>query len=127
MSFYQRRRILPRRFRLVLSSVLQTSGLPFSDILTEKEIEEAFESISDEPTQALEDILKDMAEEGEVEVGQENIEDANLDDMLENAGEAPVIRIVNSILIEALRKGASEQLIAASVDPYSSNMSSSAK
>ena len=43
MSFYQRRRILPRRFRLVLSSVLQTSGLPFSDILTEKEIEEAFD------------------------------------------------------------------------------------
>ncbi len=43
MSFYQGRRILPRRFRLVLSSVLQTSGLPFSDILTEEEIEEAFD------------------------------------------------------------------------------------
>ena len=43
MSFYQGRRILPRRFRLVLSSVLQASSLPFSDILTEKEIEEAFD------------------------------------------------------------------------------------
>ncbi len=42
MSFYQERRILPQRFRLVLSSVLQASGLPFSDILTEDDIEEAF-------------------------------------------------------------------------------------
>ena len=77
-------------------------------VALEKEIKETLESISNEPTQALEDILKDMAEEGEVEVGQESIEDANLDDLLENAGEAPVIRIVNSILIEALRKGASD-------------------
>lgn len=77
-------------------------------IALEKEIMEALESIANEPAQALEDILRDMAEEGEVEVGQETQEDANLDDLLENAGEAPVIRIVNSILIEALRKGASD-------------------
>ena len=43
MSFYQGRRHLPQRFRLVLASVLQPSGLPFSDVLTEDEIEEAFE------------------------------------------------------------------------------------
>ena len=43
MSFYQGRRFLPQRFRLVLSSLLQASGLPFSDILTEKEIQEAFD------------------------------------------------------------------------------------
>ena len=43
MSFYQGRRFLPRRFRLVLASVLQTSGLPFSDVLTEEEIKEAFD------------------------------------------------------------------------------------
>lgn len=42
MSFYQGRRSLPRRFRLVLASVLQASGLPFSNILTEEEISEAF-------------------------------------------------------------------------------------
>jgi type IV pilus assembly protein PilB len=77
-------------------------------IALEKEIEDVIESISNEPAQALEDILKDMAEEGEVEVGQDSLEEANLDDMLETAGEAPVIRIVNSILIEALRKHASD-------------------
>lgn len=42
MSLYQGRRTLAQRFRLVLSSVLQASGLPFSHILTEKEIEQAF-------------------------------------------------------------------------------------
>ncbi|VGO20079.1 GspE/PulE family protein [Pontiella sulfatireligans] len=77
-------------------------------VALESEITEAIESVSNEPAQALEDILKDMAEDGDVEVGQEEIEDADLDQMLETAGEAPVIRIVNSILIEALRKHASD-------------------
>lgn len=77
-------------------------------IALEKEIEDVIEAISGDSAQALEDILKDMADEGEVEVGQETIDDANLDEMVENAGEAPVIRIVNSILIEALRKHASD-------------------
>ena len=43
MSFYLGRRSLPQRFRLVLSSVLQAPGLPFSDVLPEKEIEAAFD------------------------------------------------------------------------------------
>jgi hypothetical protein len=44
MSFYQGRRFLPQRFRLVLLSVLQSTGLPFSDVLTEAEIEDAFDA-----------------------------------------------------------------------------------
>ena len=43
MSFYHGRESLPHRFRLVLLSVLQASGLPFSDVLTEGEIEDAFD------------------------------------------------------------------------------------
>ncbi len=77
-------------------------------VALEKEIADAIASIEQKPAQALEDILKDMADEGDVEVGKELLEDASLDDMVENAGEAPVIRIVNSILIEALRKHASD-------------------
>ncbi len=77
-------------------------------IALEKEIGDIIEALSSDSAQALEDILKDMAEEGEVEVGQDTIGDASLDEMVENAGEAPVIRIVNSILIEALRKHASD-------------------
>ena len=77
-------------------------------IALENEIGNVIEALSGDSALALEDILKDMAEEGEVEVGQEAFDDANLDDMVEGAGEAPVIRIVNSILIEALRKHASD-------------------
>ncbi len=43
MSFYHGRESLPQRFRLVLLSVLQANGLPFSEVLTEGEIEEAFD------------------------------------------------------------------------------------
>lgn len=43
MSFYQTRRSLPDRFRLVLSSFLQKDGLPFSEVLSEEQIQQAFE------------------------------------------------------------------------------------
>ena len=91
--------------RETISSGTQLELVPM--VALEKDVEEAINSVSEEPAQALEDILKDMAEEGEVEV-KENLDDMSLDEMMEDAGEAPVIRIVNSILIEALRKGASD-------------------
>ncbi len=77
-------------------------------VALEQEISNAAALLTSEPTQALEDILKDMADENEVEVGQDHVDESNLDEILENAGEAPVIRITNSILIEALRKHASD-------------------
>jgi len=43
MSSYQGRASLPTRFRLVLLSVLQTAGLPFSDVLSEDDIEASFD------------------------------------------------------------------------------------
>ena len=92
--------------RDTISSSTQLELVPV--VTLEQEIIDAVDTVTEEPSQALEDILKDMADESDVEVGKEGIEDANLDDMLETAGEAPVIRIVNSILIEALRKGASD-------------------
>ena len=89
--------------------ISSSTGLELVPVIAlQKEIGEVIESFSNDSSQALEDILKDMAEEGDVEVGQESIDDANLDEMVEGAGEAPVIRIVNSILIEALRKHASD-------------------
>ncbi len=92
--------------RDALASGTQLELVPV--VTLEKEILDAIDSVSEEPSQALEDILKDMADESDVEVGQEGLDEASLDEMLENAGEAPVIRIVNSILIEALRKGTSD-------------------
>lgn len=75
-------------------------------VALEREIEEIINSMAEENNQALEDILKGMAEEDDVEVGQDGIDDGSLDN--DNIEDAPVIRIVNSILIEALRKGASD-------------------
>lgn len=43
MSFYRQSRVLPKRFRLILSSFLQRPGLPFSDVLPEQAIEKAFD------------------------------------------------------------------------------------
>jgi len=43
MSFYQGRKLLPQRFRLILASVLQSDGLPFADVLGEEEIQNAFD------------------------------------------------------------------------------------
>ena len=43
MSFYHGRRSLPGQFRLVLLSVLGAGGLPFSKVLSEAEIQNAFD------------------------------------------------------------------------------------
>jgi putative transposase len=43
MSFYQGCRTLPRQFGLVLSSAMQAPDLPFSDVLTEDDIKDAFD------------------------------------------------------------------------------------
>jgi type IV pilus assembly protein PilB len=92
--------------RETITSSTQLELVPV--VALEKEVNDALNALTEEPSRALEDILKDMAEDGDVEVGKDSLEDASLDEMLETAGEAPVIRIVNSILIEALRKGASD-------------------
>jgi type IV pilus assembly protein PilB len=92
--------------RDTITSSTQLELVPL--VALEKEISEVSASLADSSAQALEDILKDMADEDDVEVGKEGIDEASLDDAVENAGQAPVIRIVNSILIEALRKHASD-------------------
>lgn len=43
MAFYQFTRSLPRRFRLVLDSFFQTAGLPFAEVLSEEQIQRAFD------------------------------------------------------------------------------------
>ncbi len=53
----------------------------------------------------LEDLMKD---ESEVQVLEEEAEDLSLDEMLQSAEGAPVIRMVNMMLVEALRTGASD-------------------
>jgi type IV pilus assembly protein PilB len=55
----------------------------------------------------MEDIMK-SADGGDVEVGPQEKEDINLEEMLQSAEGAPVIRMVNLVLVEALRLRASD-------------------
>ena len=91
-----------------LETLHAITGLDIVPVVApEKEVSELLQRLVREPTQGLEDILRDVGE-SDVEVGREQKEEASLDEMLESAEDAPVIRIVNSIMVEALRKHASD-------------------
>ena len=91
-----------------LESLHAMTGLEVVPMVApEKDVADVLQKMVREPTQGLEDILRDVGE-GDVEVGREKQEDLSLEDMMESAEDAPVIRIVNSIMVEALRKHASD-------------------
>jgi len=75
---------------------------------SDHEVREVLQKFLDQSSPGLEDIFKNAVESDEVEVGHEKKEEVSLDEMLESAEGAPVIRIVNSILVEALRRRASD-------------------
>lgn len=83
---------------------LQVVGL----VAPESQVAEVLRKFSSDTAQGLEDILKDVGDEDELEAVDEQEEDTSLDQMLEKAEDAPVVRIVNSIMVEAIRKGASD-------------------
>ena len=95
-----------------IETVRGLSGLEIIPLVAqEKEVAELLERFGRPPTQGIEDILREVkVEEGgeNVEVGREAVDNVSLDERRESASEAPVIRIVNTILIEALRKRASD-------------------
>lgn len=76
-------------------------------VASEKELTDLVQRYTKEPGQALEEIIRDVSE-STVEVGREEKEEISLEEMLESAEDAPVIRIVNSMLIEAMRRHASD-------------------
>jgi type IV pilus assembly protein PilB len=80
----------------------------FPVVVDEKDLLGALESGSKDSAIALEDILRDIEDDSDLEVGIDETSHENLDEMLESAEDAPVVRIVNSILIEALRRQASD-------------------
>jgi type IV pilus assembly protein PilB len=80
----------------------------FPVIADTKDVLGSLEGSTKESSIGLEDILKDIEDDSELEIGHDATSADNLDEMLESAEDAPVVRIVNSILIEALRKHASD-------------------
>ena len=92
-----------------LDQVQARTGLEVTTLIApESHIREIVGKFSSESAAGLEDILRDVSEEDDLEVGVEEVEDVSLDEMLESAEDAPVIRIVNSVLVEALRRSASD-------------------
>jgi len=77
-------------------------------VAPESQVAENLQRFVQESTEGLEEILKDVEEADTVEVGQAEEQDMSLDEMLQKAEDAPVIRIVNSILVEGIRKRASD-------------------
>jgi type IV pilus assembly protein PilB len=76
----------------------------------EKDIQETLGrvTVSSEASQGLdlEDIMK--GPESDIEIGREEKNEVSLEEMMESAEGAPVIRMVNMILVEALRTRASD-------------------
>lgn len=92
-----------------LDEVQAATGMELVPVVApERQIQELLQKYTKDTAQGLEDILRDVAEGDDVELGVQEADDVNLDQMMESAEDAPVIRIVNSILIEALRKRASD-------------------
>ena len=93
----------------VLDEIQTMTGLQIVPVVvTEREVEEALQKFREKATPELEDMFKNMMESEDMEVGHEKQEEVSLDQMLESAEGAPVIRIVNSIIVEAMRRLASD-------------------
>jgi len=81
-----------------------------SVVSSEVAIREAIERYYAEKGPSLEDIVGEV--EGDVEVAHEEAE--NVDEIAKQADEAPVVKLVNLILLDAIKKGASD----IHVEPY---------
>ena len=79
-------------------------------VASEPAIREAIEKYYAERGPSLEDLVGDFAED--VEVAQDEVD--NLDEMTKAADDAPVVKLVNLILLDAIKKGASD----IHVEPY---------
>jgi type IV pilus assembly protein PilB len=79
-------------------------------VASEISVREAIEKYYAEKTQSLEEIVGEVTED--VEISHEEAE--NLDELAKQADEAPVVKLVNLILLDAIKKGASD----IHVEPY---------
>ncbi len=96
---------------MAIDELSASTGLKIVPVVApEPDIQNVIDRLTAEGSDGL-DLEELMKEEGDVQVldeGRENREEQSLDEMLESAEGAPVIRMVNMILVEALRTGASD-------------------
>ncbi len=89
-----------------LQTITGLSVMPL--VAAEKEVKDLLQRCLEQLSPNLEDVFKNMLDSDEIQLGDDKEEDVSLDEMLESAEGAPVIRMVNSILLEALRRRASD-------------------
>jgi len=89
-----------------LDAIASATSLELDRVVAvSSELDQIFETIAKDSGQSLDDLFKDITDDDELELSEE-IADGDLDE--NEVGGAPVIRIVNSILIDAMRTGASD-------------------
>ena len=76
-------------------------------ITTEKAVNDFLNSANTQVKEGIDEILKDV-DVSEVEVAKEKMEEINLDKLAESSEEAPVIKLVNLILVQAIKDRASD-------------------
>ncbi len=88
-----------------IASITQMEITPL--VAPENEVISALSKLFAESSQGL-DMEELMRDDSDIEILEEDNKEQSLDEMLEGAEGAPVIRMVNMILVEALRTGASD-------------------
>ncbi len=94
---------------MAIDEISTITGLSITSLVApEDEIGEALSKIFAQSTQGLD--MEELMQGGgsDIEIVEDKESEASLDEMLESAEGAPVIRMVNMILVEALRTGASD-------------------
>ena len=93
---------------LAVDDLSMTTGLEIIPLVARaSEVTDLLERLQSDSSQSL-DMEELMRSDSDVEVMEDSGDEASLDEMLESAEGAPVIRMVNMILVEALRTGASD-------------------
>lgn len=82
-------------------------------VASEAQIAEAIEKYYTSNV-TFEDVMVDFAGDEDVELGGDVDEDINVLDLEKSAGDAPVVKLVNLVLLDAIRKGASD----IHIEPY---------
>jgi type IV pilus assembly protein PilB len=77
-------------------------------ISTEKAVSDFLNNVNTQASAGISEILKDVDMSEEVEVAKEKDEEINLDHLVESSGEAPVIKLVNLVLVQAIKDRASD-------------------
>ena len=77
-------------------------------ISTEKAVSDFLNNVRTQASDGINEILKDVDMSEEVELAKDKDEEINLDHLVESSEEAPVIKLVNLILVQAIKDRASD-------------------